>query len=107
MILIWNNSKVWPIWTLGNEERSRILSKFNQLAIGLQVISILLPGSPSIYYGEEIQLTNYPSLSYRDTVDSVAKEAGPTNYSLVSRDPFHTPMKWNSSLNAGIYVKAF
>lgn len=85
---------------MGDEERSRIYSKFNQLAIGLQVTQILLPGSSSIYYGEEIQLTN-PSITYVDTVDSVAKEAGPTNYTLVSRDPYRSPMKWNSSRHAG------
>lgn len=89
------------MWTLGKEDRSRILSRFNQLAVGLQVISIFLPGSTSIYYGEEIQLTNHQSISFQQTIDPVAKSAGESNYTRVSRDPFHTPMKWNSSLNSG------
>lgn len=93
--------QVWPTWVLGNEEKSRILTKFGQLAFGLQMMQLFLPGSASIYYGEEIQMTNTVSISYDDTVDSVARSSGPSNYTLVSRDPFHTPMKWNSSRNAG------
>lgn len=92
---------MWPIWSLGDETRSRISSKFNQLAVGLQVTQIFLPGSLSIYYGEEIQLSNNPSIKYEETVDSAAKEAGQSNFTLISRDPFRTPMKWNSSRHAG------
>ena len=92
---------MWPVWKLGDEEKSRISSKFNQLAPGLQIIQILLPGSPSIYYGEEIQLSNHQSIKYEETVDVVAKDAGPSNYTLMSRDPFRTPMKWSSTRHAG------
>ena len=92
---------MWPIWSLGDETQSRISSKFNQLAVGLQVTQIFLPGSLSIYYGEEIQLSNNPSIKYEETVDSAAKEAGQSNFTLISRDPFRTPMKWNSSRHAG------
>lgn len=86
---------------MGDETRSRIYSKFNQLAIGLQMIQIFLPGSSSIYYGEELQFTNNAAIKYGETVDTAAQEAGPINYSLISRDPFRTPMKWNSSRHAG------
>nr|CAH0113779.1 unnamed protein product [Daphnia galeata] len=96
-----NKTNVWPIWSLGDETQSRISSKFNQLAVGLQVTQIFLPGSLSIYYGEEIQLSNNPSIKYEETVDSAAKEAGQSNFTLISRDPFRTPMKWNSSRHAG------
>lgn len=93
--------QAWPTWTLGDETRSRIYSKFNQLAVGLQMIQIFLPGSSSIYYGEEVQFSNNAAIRYDETVDSAAKEAGDVNYSLISRDPFRTPMKWNSSRHAG------
>ncbi|KAK4008132.1 hypothetical protein OUZ56_013285 [Daphnia magna] len=96
-----NKTRSWPTWTLGDETRSRIYSKFNQLAIGLQMIQIFLPGSSSIYYGEELQFTNNAAIKYGETVDTAAQEAGPINYSLISRDPFRTPMKWNSSRHAG------
>lgn len=99
-----NKTHVWPIWSLGDETRSRISSKFNRLAVGLQVTQIFLPGSSSIYYGEEILLSNNPTITYEQTVDSAAKEAGQSNYNKISRDPFRTPMKWNSSRNAGFTV---
>jgi len=96
-----NHTQVWPTWTLGNEERHRILSKFERLSTGLQVVQLLLPGAAVVYYGEEIQMKNHPFISFDETVDVVAKAAGPDNYLKVSRDPFRTPMQWNNSRNAG------
>ena len=55
----------------------------------------------SVYYGDEIEMTNHPSISYMDTRDKIAQDAGPLNYTLVSRDPFRTPMPWNMSRNSG------
>lgn len=92
------------MWALGDEDHSRIMTKFDTKSAGLQMIQILLPGTPSIYYGEEIQMKDHPSISYEDTVEPFVKAAGPQNYSRysqLSRDPYHTPMLWNSSRNAG------
>jgi len=96
-----DNTKMTPVWRLGNEDQSRVLSKFDRLAVGLQVIQILLPGNAGIYYGEEIQMRNHQSISFEETVDVVALDAGADAYAKVSRDPFRTPMQWNNSRNAG------
>ena len=77
--------QVWPVWTLGNEESSRLITKFGSLSVGLQAIllnsstvypffciqllvkqvtSILLPGISGLYYGEETSMTNHPSIRY-------------------------------------------
>ena len=71
------------------------------MSVGLQLVQLLLPGTSSMYYGEEIQMKNHPSIRFDETVDIVARDAGPENYSIVSRDPFRTPMQWNSSRHAG------
>ena len=92
---------MWPSWRLGNEDQGRVWSKFEGLSVGLQVVQLLLPGNPIIYYGEEIQMRNHPSISFEDTVDVVAIDAGHEGYTKVSRDPFRTPMQWNNSNNAG------
>ena len=92
---------MWPSWRMGNEDNDRIWSKFDRLSVGLQVVQILLPGNSIVYYGEEIQMRNHASISYEETVDVVAIDAGPHGYAAVSRDPFRSPMQWNTSLNAG------
>lgn len=79
------------------------MTKFDQQSVGLQAIQILLPGTYSIYYGEEIQMKDNPMISYDDTMDPVAKKSGPQNYTRLSRDPFHTPMLWNTSRNYGTH----
>ena len=99
---ICNKTQVWPAWTLGNEETSRINNKFGRMAPGLQIVQLLLPGIKSIYYGEEIEMSNLPSISFDDTRDPVAKDLGASNFSRFSRDPFRTPMLWNSSRYSGI-----
>ena len=80
------------------------MTKFDQKSVGLQAIQILLPGTYSIYYGEEIQMKDNTMITYDDTVDPVAKKAGSVNYTRLSRDFFHTPMLWNSSKNYGNFA---
>ena len=92
---------MWPVWVLGDEDKSRAATKFGHFTLGLQALQILLPGSPSIYYGDEIKATNHSSITYEETIDSVGKDAGPQYYQTVSRDPCRTPMRWNSSKHAG------
>lgn len=46
-------------------------------------------------------MTDYRDISWSDTVDQPACEAGIDNYKTISRDPDRTPMQWSSDLNAG------
>lgn len=62
---------------------------------------LALPGRVFTYYGEEIAMLDNQDISYTETVDSEACEAGESSYVLISRDPYRTPMQWDSMTNAG------
>jgi alpha-glucosidase len=59
---------------------------------------LLLKGTPTIYYGEEIGMTNckIPKALRSDPI-SFAKFPLCLGY----RDPERTPMQWDSSVNGG------
>ena len=59
------------------------------------IMSLMLPGTTIIYYGDEIGMANTTNISYEDTVDPYARYpyANETNYRSKSRDPFRTPMQ--------------
>lgn len=81
----------WPNWVLGNHDNSRIASKAGiYLARALNVLLLTLPGTPTTYYGEEIQMTD---------VDIPHNKTHDLNH--LDRDKERTPMQWNVSLNAG------
>ncbi|MGR7932987.1 glycoside hydrolase family 13 protein [Staphylococcus epidermidis] len=74
----------------------------------------LQQGTPFIYQGQEIGMTNYPFESiesFNDVVvkteyQIVKKEGGDVNqlldkYKMENRDNARTPMQWNNSINAG------
>ena len=82
----------WPNWVLGNHDNTRIAMKAGpERARLLNVLLLLLPGTPTTYYGEELGMEDVPvprNLS-RDTN---------TDY---PRDKERTPMMWNNSIHAG------
>ena len=108
--LFWDNHdlpRVLSIW--GNTDIYREKSA-KALAISLH----LMRGTPYIYQGEEIGMTNYPfkDLEEIDDIESLnfAKEAlenGKTpeeimdSIRMIGRDNARTPMQWDSSQNAG------
>ena len=74
----------------------------------------LQQGTPFIYQGQEIGMTNYPCESIESFNDVavkteyqiVKKEGGDVNqlldkYKMENRDNARTPMQWNNSINAG------
>ncbi|XP_034250782.1 maltase 1-like [Thrips palmi] len=70
-----------PAWRLGSESNQRLASKFSSgVAEGLMMVTLLLPGTPIVYYGDEIGL--------KDINQDVNNRA-------------LGPMQWNSSSNAG------
>ena len=79
----------WPDYTLSNHDRSRAVSRYGLERAGVAAVMLLtLRGTPFIYYGEEIGMTDGPIPSNR-VVD------------IDGRDPERTPMQWDGSPKAG------
>jgi glycosidase len=68
--------KGWPNFCLGNHDHSRAASRFGTKAVdAMNMILLMLQGTPFTYYGEEIGMTDGPGGGGE-------------------RDAFRTPMQW-------------
>ena len=110
------NSLFW-----NNHDLPRILSMWGDTGVyreksakALAILLHLMRGTPYIYQGEEIGMTNYPfrTLEELNDIESLnyAKEALEKGVGLesimdqirqVGRDNARTPMQWDASKNAG------
>ncbi|HKH95520.1 MAG TPA: alpha-amylase family glycosyl hydrolase [Beijerinckiaceae bacterium] len=88
----------WPNWVLGNHDRSRVATRLGpaQARIAAMLLLTLL-GTPTIYQGEEIGMTDVPipPEKVQDPWERNVPGLG------LGRDPERTPMQWDPSLNAG------
>uniref|UniRef100_A0A1B6CHZ3 Glycosyl hydrolase family 13 catalytic domain-containing protein n=1 Tax=Clastoptera arizonana TaxID=38151 RepID=A0A1B6CHZ3_9HEMI len=49
----------WPMWSLGGAERPRLASRLNVLnGVSAILLEMMLPGTPSLFYGDELGLDN-------------------------------------------------
>ncbi len=88
----------WPNWVLGNHDNARIATRVGKRQAAVAAMLLLtLPGTLTIYYGEEIGMTNVP-ISPEDVRDPAEKNEPAIGQ---GRDPERTPMPWDSSLHAG------
>lgn len=109
--LYWNNHDQPRIVSrMGNDTKYRVES-----AKMLGTVLHLLQGTPYIYQGEELGMTNYPFTSFDDFHDiearnywAAAKNLPGTDPEMLlsgmsagSRDNARTPMQWDDSANAG------
>jgi alpha-glucosidase len=79
----------WPDYTLSNHDRVRATTRYGPHRARLAALMLLtLRGTPFIYYGEEIGMTDVPITPER-VVD------------VDGRDPARTPMQWDATPNAG------
>jgi alpha-glucosidase len=79
-------SWAWPNFQLGNHDRSRVASRLGpELVDAMNMIYMLLPGTPITYNGEELGM-----------VDGVS-DPPPAD----KRDLYRTPMQWSAETNAG------
>lgn len=81
------DGKYWPNWTVGNHDNPRSVTRLgSELQARLAaMLTLTLPGTPGIYYGEEIGMEDSTTFTDVDT----------RNYA-------RTPMQWNATLdNAG------
>jgi alpha-glucosidase len=88
----------WPNWVLGNHDQPRITSRVGlQQAKVAAMLLLTLRGTPTIYYGDEIAMTDVP-IPFDEVKDPQGLNMPDKN---LSRDPERTPMQWDSSENAG------
>jgi oligo-1,6-glucosidase len=114
---------VWPIVFLEDHDFARSVSRFGSDRLEFQdrsakllaTMLLSLRGTPLVYQGEEIGMSNFPFTNvsqyddigvrnlWKDLVDSGKVSAAEylSNNALTSRDNSRTPMQWDSSANAG------
>lgn len=111
----------WPCNTLGNHDSSRVYSRFGDkqhdadLARLHAALVLTLKGTPFLYNGEEIGMTDYlltEISQVKDTMGSWYYHAIVTDMGVhpdeamqrtaaMTRDKNRTPMQWSNSANAG------
>lgn len=88
----------WPNWVLGNHDKSRVASRvgIRQARVAAMLL-LTLRGTPTMYYGDEIGMTDVP-IAPEQVKDPHEKNVPGKG---LGRDPERTPMQWDDSQNAG------
>lgn len=86
----------WPNWVLGNHDVSRVATRLGPgTARAAAVLLLTLPGTATLYYGDELGLPDNP-------VRPPAPRDRPGAHGLArSRDPQRSPMPWDGTANTG------
>jgi len=88
----------WPNWVLGNHDNPRIASRvgIDQARVAAMLL-LTLRGTPTLYYGDELGMSNVsiPPDRIRDPFEKNVPGLG------LGRDPCRTPMQWDGGANAG------
>jgi len=88
----------WPNWVLGNHDQARIRSRVGAEQARVAAMMLLtLRGTPTIYYGEELGMTDV-AIPAEEICDPQGLNMPGKN---LSRDPARTPMQWNDTKYAG------
>jgi oligo-1,6-glucosidase len=117
------NRHCWPTVFFSNHDNPRVVSRYGDdspqwRVKSAQVMATLLltmKGTPFMYQGDEIGMTNFPfkapeqfddlwtKAAWREEVDSgrTTREAFLANQNKVSRDHARTPMQWSDASQAG------
>jgi alpha-glucosidase len=88
----------WPNWVMGNHDKSRIATRVGVRQARVAAMLLLtLRGTPTMYYGEEIGMTDVsiPPEQVQDPAEKNEPGIG------AGRDPERTPMPWDDSPHAG------
>ena len=117
------DSHCWPTVFFSNHDNPRIVSRYgddrpdwrDRSAKLMATLLLTLKGTPFIYQGDELAMTNYPFAdisqfddlwvkgAWREDVESgrVSADAFIANQLKVSRDHARTPMQWTADANGG------
>jgi alpha-glucosidase len=88
----------WPNWVLGNHDNARIATRVGAQQASIAAMLLLtLPGTLTIYYGEEIGMTNVP-IAPEEVQDPAEKNEPGIG---AGRDPERTPIPWDGTPLAG------
>ena len=88
----------WPNWVLGNHDRPRVAARRGQAQARVAAVLLLtLRGTPTLYYGDELGLSDVTIESSQVRDPRELREPG----LALGRDPVRTPMPWDGSENAG------
>lgn len=87
----------WPNWVMGNHDKPRLATRLGglpQARVGLMML-LTLQGTPTLYYGDELGMTNVdiPKDQLQDPFEALDPGKGQ------GRDPQRTPMLWNGEEN--------
>jgi alpha-glucosidase len=91
-----------PNWVLGNHDKSRIASRVGVMGARLAAMLLLtLRGTPTLYYGDELGMTDVP-IPMNEVQDPFEKREPGRG---LGRDPQRTPMPWQGhEANAGFTI---
>jgi len=104
-----NSAHGWPVFVLSNHDIRRWLDRYGdgthnpQIAKLMSALYLTLRGTPIMYYGEEIGMTNTDPTRLEDVRDVVGKKGWPK---VKGRDGERTPMQWNDTINFGFNTGA-
>ena len=88
----------WPNWVIGNHDQPRIATRVGRTQARIAAMLLLtLRGTPTMYYGDEIGMTDVaiPADEVQDSAEKNQPGKG------LGRDPERTPMQWDNSRCAG------
>ncbi len=88
----------WPNWVLGNHDQPRIASRVGVRQARVAALLLMtLPGTLTMYYGEELGMRNVPIAPEQVQDPAEKNEPGIGQ----GRDPERTPMPWDGSPGGG------
>ncbi len=99
----------WPVYVVGNHDTRRVATRFDdgrnrdRIAKANGALQLTLRGTPILYYGEEIGMTNNDPTRREDVKDPIGRRGWPRE---IGRDGERTPMQWTNGPNAGFQAGA-
>ncbi len=86
----------WPTWALGNHDQPRLASRLGPAQARVAAMLLLtLRGTPMLYYGDEIGITDAPLPPGKSRDPQTMDPHGRP------REPFRSPMAWDADPSGG------